>query len=195
MPHTAYGASGSGDSLLSETEKFLAILAPDDTEFTYQTFPDAKVQKDKNLVRILHGSFAECKEELQSLNDRGAGIFITVNRTDLKGREAVNITGIRALFVDLDGAPLEPVLNAAVPPDMIVESSEERYHAYWLISNCPIDSFKSTQQALAKRFDGDRSCCDTPRVLRLPGFFHRKNPTKPFLTTIHSVKANNFDLL
>jgi hypothetical protein len=43
------------------------------------------------------------------LNREGAGVFVTVNETDLKGRTAKNITSVRAVFVDLDGAPLEPV--------------------------------------------------------------------------------------
>src|SRR5208337_3895469 len=44
--------------------------------------------------------------ELARLSARGAGVFVTVNRTDLKGRRKENIVAVRALFVDLDGAPI-----------------------------------------------------------------------------------------
>src|SRR5512144_2779908 len=39
---------------------------------------------------------------------------------------------------------------------------------------------------LAKRYNGDPKVIDLPRVMRVPGFFHRKG--EPFLT--HIVEAN-----
>jgi hypothetical protein len=38
-----------------------------------------------------------------------------VARTDFKGRAETNIKAIRAVFADLDGSPLEPVLADGVP--------------------------------------------------------------------------------
>src|SRR5579872_793611 len=77
--------------------------------FTFQTFDDNSACKDRRLVRILNGTIEERFAELESLNRRGAGVFVTINRTDGKGRESCNIIGVRAVFVDLDGSPLAPV--------------------------------------------------------------------------------------
>src|SRR5262245_34977334 len=85
-------------------ERFLRALDPEATRFTFQTFDDNKDRKDKSVARVLHGTLAEHWGTLVKLNEQGAGIFVTINRTDLKGRTAENITGIRAVFVDLDGA-------------------------------------------------------------------------------------------
>ena len=47
------------------------------------------------------------------LNRAGAAVCVTVNATDGRGRSRENVTGVGAVFVDLDGAPLEPVLTCA----------------------------------------------------------------------------------
>lgn len=51
----------------------------------------------------------------------------------------------------------------------------------------PLDAFKPAQRALAGKFQGDTSVCDLPRVMRLPGFVHRKG--EPFVTRIESLEA------
>ena len=98
-------------------------------------------------------------------------------------RTAANVTRIRALFIDLDGAPLEPVLNAGRLPDWVVQSSPGRWHAYFAVDDCPIERFSDIQRALADRFAGDRNVADTPRVMRVPGFFHCK--AEPFLSKLY----------
>lgn len=160
---------------ISITEKFfIAMGIFDDEEITFQTFDDSE-KKDSRLARILHGSFGRCSNRLIELNQRGAGIFWTVNETNLKGRKAENVTRIRAVFVDLDGAPLDPVLKCPCPPNVVVESSPGRYHCYWLVSDCSIDDFVPIQKALIRQFNGDPACFDLPRVMRLPGFIHQKH--------------------
>jgi hypothetical protein len=86
-------------------ERFLAKLDPTGG-FTFQAIDDNKERKDKSLARILHGSIKQHGARLCQLNAEGAGIFVTINATDGKGREIKNVVRIRAVFVDLDGAPL-----------------------------------------------------------------------------------------
>lgn len=59
-------------------------------------------------------------------------------------------------------------------PHIIIESSPSRFHAYWFVEHVPLEKFESIQKSLAKRFNADSSVCDLPRLMRLPGFFHRK---------------------
>lgn len=145
--------------------------------FTFQTFADMKAADDRRLVRVLHGSLNQHFETLSALNAAGAGVYVTVNRTDGKGRKAGNITQVRAHFVDLDGAPLPPVLNWSLKPRIIIETSPDRFHAYWLVNkelSTDFDGFRERQRQLAKLFNADAKCIDLPRVLRLAGFNHRK---------------------
>jgi hypothetical protein len=159
---------------LAETKRFLEALAPGTDKFTFQTFDDNSDRKNRKLARVLHGTLAEHAAELVRLNAAGAGIFVTINETDLQGREATNIKSVRAVFTDLDGAPLHPLLNAQPQTHIIVESSSLRYHGYWRPFGVELNEFRDLQKMLAAHFNGDKGVHDLPRVMRLPGFIHHK---------------------
>jgi hypothetical protein len=96
---------------------------------------------------------------------------------------------VRALFVDLDGTPVEPVLAWRFRPDLVVESSRGRFHAYWRTDAVPLDEFAPLQKALAALFNGDTAVHDLPRVMRLPGSWHQKvskdgKRSEPFMARI-----------
>jgi len=176
-----YAVSTDSDDAvdLDETNRFLDLLCGGGA-VTFQTFDDSGT--DSSLARILHGSLEQHSQELIGLNQRGAGAFVCINETDGAGRKAENITTVRAVFIDLDGAPLEPVLKADLKPSLVVETSPDRYHAYWRVDDLPLDQFESVQKTLIARFDGDPAVHDLPRVMRLPGFYHHKH--EPFLVRI-----------
>jgi hypothetical protein len=155
-----------------DAQRFLAVLAQDGI-FTFQTFDDTPAKR-KGLIKVLHGSWDQHGAALTKLNAMGAGIFVMVNAGDCKGRKTGNVQAVRVLFVDLDGAPLEPVLHAPIAPHMIVETSPGRWHAFWLVHDVPLADFSHLQTQLAKMFDADSSVKDLPRVMRVPGFLHQK---------------------
>lgn len=165
---------------LQEASQFLLALSPDSFH-TFQIFDDTRIGV-KGITRTIHGTFQSMVESLASANDKGAGVFVLVNQGNGKSRTANDIKAVRAVFVDLDGAPLEPVLAAPIPPTMIVETSSKKYHAYWPVTGLSLDQFKPAQQALASMFNGDTKVCDLPRVMRIPGFYHRKG--SPFLSRL-----------
>lgn len=172
---------------LSQTEKFLRLLDPQGV-FTFQTFDDDKQRKIPALPHVYHGTLEQHHTKLTSLQQYGSGIFVMVNQGDgvvhpnyKTCRTAANLIRVRALFADLDGAPLEPVLQD-LHPDIIVESSPRKWHAYFLTSDCALDAFKLRQQQIAAKFNSDPKVCDLPRVMRLPGFWHQKST--PFMTRI-----------
>ena len=170
-----------------EALAFLTLLAPGEA-FTFQVFDDDQDRKDPKLTKILHGTLEEHFGTLEHYNKRGAGIFVVINQTNLKGRKRDDILKVRACFGDLDGAPIEPVLTHHIEPSILVESSQGRWHTYYRCSDIPLDAFTSMQHALADTFSGDRACCDAPRVMRLPGFLHQKVKngvrSEPFMTRI-----------
>lgn len=151
---------------------------------TYQTFSDKEVQNKGKFARVIHdesGISDATKKQLESLNKSGAGIYLTVNETDGKGRAADNIVKVRACFADLDKAPLHPAW--AYDPSMVVETSPGKYHVYWLTDDdFPLEGFTQVQEAISLTFTSDPKVKDLPRVLRMPGFYHNKGT--PFLTRI-----------
>jgi hypothetical protein len=167
---------------------FLSGLDPTATRFTFQTFDDNKDRKSKALARVLHGTLDECFAELTRLNNLGAGIFITINETNLLGRSAKNIVRPRALFYDADGD--EQVTHATTVieahdaiPSMTVNSGGGR-HGYYICDDIPLDQFSALQRSLALKLGTDRNVHDLPRVMRLPGMLHLKNPANPRLVKL-----------
>ena len=159
------------DCDITMAKQLLDLIAPKG-KICFQTFKNTASFKGAPQWR--YGSLDDLFPWLHEQNEHGAGIYFMVNEGDGMGRSAENVTKIRAVFVDLDGAPIGPVIGAACRPHAITETSQGHFQAFWLVSDAEVGDFKPMQQALSRRFSGDPAVCDPPRVMRLPGFFHRK---------------------
>ena len=168
---------------LAEVRRFLALLDDGAEWFTFQTATDAEPKpRPDHLARIINLP----PDNLRALavrNANGAAVWVMINAGDGTGRKGANVTRVRAVFADLDGSPLDPVMRCELEPHVVVETSPSKYHAYWLVDGLPLDQFEGVQRRIATMFNGD-AICDLPRVMRLPGFVHQKDPTKPFLVRI-----------
>jgi putative DNA primase/helicase len=164
---------------INEAQRFLNVFSG---SLTFQTFHDQDRGKS-GCNRIFHGTLDEHAADLTRLNQQGCGIFLQVNRGDGKGRKRENVIKVRSVFVDFDTpGGLEKLKAAFPPPHIIVESSPDKCHGYWLVANFPLDEFGAMQKALAARFDSDKTITERNRVMRLPGFYHQKGD--PFMTRI-----------
>ena len=125
--------------------------------------------------RTYKATLANVLPALQHANAQGAGVFITVNQTRGKRRVASEVSRIRALFVDGDDQQMPAAWD--VPPTLLHRRSATRWAAFWVLSDdMPLGLFRAAQGALAAKFGGDGQVVDLPRVMRLPGFDHCKNP-------------------
>jgi hypothetical protein len=162
----------------SAAELFFKVMAgdPGDIFFEFRTFDDNHDRSDKGLLETFSGTIQKNWPKLVKKSRGGAGCFFVVNKTDGKGLKAENITEARAIFTDLDGAPLANILQETElpPPHIINETSPGKYHAFWKIKGLPLEQFRAMQKMLARRYNGDPSVCDLPRVMRIPGLIHQK---------------------
>ncbi|MEY4530072.1 MAG: hypothetical protein RLZZ156_793 [Deinococcota bacterium] len=183
LNHTiAVGSLLNAQPDLQEVERFLDVLSPSHETITFQTFDDSD-QKRPELISVRTGTIESQQIRLAQLNFDGAGIFFTVNQQDKPNtRNAANTTRIRALFADLDGIPLDSLEKIALLPTIVINSSPDRFHAYWCVDDVPVTQFKLLQKRIAAILNSDSSVCDLPRVMRLPGFWHNKST--PFQTRI-----------
>ena len=167
---------------LEQAARFLTMLDETAEQFTFQTFADTPTAKAEPMrhAAIRHGSLEELADWLTRKNADGAGVFVTVQQTDLKGRRKENIERIRAVFQedDGDGKPLP------LEPHIVVESSPGKHHRYLLTEDAPLDEFEPVQARMVTDYGSDRDAKDRCRVLRVPGFYHRKNPDKPHMVRI-----------
>jgi hypothetical protein len=169
-----------------EAKRFLERLDSTTTKFEFRTFDDNGDRDSISLTKTFYGTYGQHAYDLIRLNAAGAGVFATINATNGTGRTANDIIRVRAGFVDLDGGPLEPVLQHNLQPHIVVESSPGKWHVYWLINGLALEDFRAVQQALIKLYDSDPRVHDLPRVMRLPGFFHHKTAV-PFRSRIVSM--------
>ena len=170
-----------------EAKKFLSIFGPVTQVETFQTFydPKDKLKKDlediKKITRVIHRNFSSTANCLARLNNQSAGIFYNPNQTDLLGRRKSNIVRVRVVYCDVDDG-LERYFP--IKPSAIIKT-KNGYHYYFLIEGYfPLEIFELMLQSIIKTYKTDKSVCDISRVMRLPGFFHVKDVSDPFLIFI-----------
>ncbi len=152
-----------------------------------QAFDDGPAKRP-HLARTIHGQLDDLWLRLVELNDAGAGIFATINQVRRDApRRAENVERVRAFAADCDDPQRREVVEQdisrrGITPSLVIETSPGKRHYYWRTDDCPLDGFKPVQQAIAAALGTDPSICDLPRVLRLPGFVHRKGT--PFLVRV-----------
>lgn len=119
----------------------------------------------------------------QEWNAKGYGIFQTVNQFWTK-RQTKNLVCINAWIVDIDGGDKELAwkkLMSGLVPTMIVET-KNGYHGYWKAKDGTVDNWSAiVQNRLIPFYDSDKKAKDLARLLRVPGFYHLKDPANPFM--------------
>lgn len=177
----------------NDAKTFLNILSQGNMEetFHFQTFDDNKDSKRPNLNRVLVGTLGQHINELVRLNNAGAGVFVCINRIEnSQKREAKSVTKIRAIFADKDDGNFE---GFPIEPSIVVQTKNGQ-HAYWITDEVSRDSFTDLQKAVINTLKTDISIHDLSRVMRLPGFYHRKDPNNIFLVTLFKKNQNKYSL-
>lgn len=129
---------------------------------------------------------------LHTMNKKGCEVYFMVNEgtgewNDPEKKTAChsskNVIGLSAIFLDAelpnDEDPLENIHAFCekffVYPNIVVQSSEHRYHCYWLLepeelSKRSIIQWKQIQALLHSKLSIDRTMTDIPQILRIPEF-------------------------
>lgn len=148
------------------------------------TIIDWRVIHDQNKDmqgRNIRGSLRECWQQLCDYNSQGWGVFCCINEMDGQGRKSENVKHIRTHVVDLDNvftshASYQQALNTYPLPSFSVQTSDNKYHIYWIVEPYVGNDFYTLhQRKIAQLYSGDETIIDAARVLRVPGFYHCKN--------------------
>ncbi|MCH1962328.1 phage/plasmid primase, P4 family [Clostridium perfringens] len=166
---------------LSEARRFLECFCKGEgSENSYgriniRIFSDKKGSgfKGKNLSFNMK-DFQSKSKVLMAHNEANRGIFFVVNSG---GNSDSKINKINAQFFECDTLSLEEQLENIskfpLEPSIIVQTKKS-LHVYFLIKNGKVEKFRDIQKKLAKHFNGDGSCINESRVMRVPGFYHCK---------------------
>ena len=152
--------------------------------------PSLTASRSQTLIRLQRSS-RSAAVSARSLTDlyhqQRAGVWVTINDTEGNGRKAAAVTRVRAVWQEDDDGyegdfPLEPSL--------VVETSPGHYHRYWLVDgDWPSDQqgrtdFAGVMRRMIADYGSDPGAKDISRVLRVPGFQHRKNPDEPHMVAV-----------
>ena len=167
---------------------FLGLLDPNARFFTFQTVPEPKHKLTHLLPQVLHGSLEDLLPTLSSLNRQGAGIYVAVNATDGKGRRTSNIIRVRAIWQDDDDGYHGPF---PLQPSMVVSTSPGKFQRYWLADGLSKEDYRRLMRTMVKHYGSDKQAgTDIARVLRVPGFYHRK--AEPYLVRIIEASGKRY---
>ncbi|EOU1985834.1 DNA primase [Clostridium perfringens] len=170
-----------GKCNLSEARRFLECFCKGEGSenscgrINIRIFSDKKGTgfKGKNLSFNIK-DFQSKGKVLIAHNETNRGIFFVVNSGGNSDRK---INKINAQFFECDTLSLEEQLENIskfpLEPSIIVQTKKS-LHVYFLIKNGKVEKFRDIQKKLAKHFNGDGSCINESRVMRVPGFYHCK---------------------
>mgnify|MGYP001580373815 CR=1 FL=1 len=97
------------------------------------------------------------------------------------------------IYVDCDDQSCLEEIKACYPyPTLVVRTSKGRYQCYWrLVEPVAVTEQENLMRSIAHDIDSDPQATDVSRVLRLPGFWNRKenrgNTVDVAFTRNHSV--------
>lgn len=148
------------------------------------------------------GAFLIRREEANSWNEQGYGIFWTVNEFRNGKRRIEELERIRSWAIDMDEGTKQEMrakLNRSpLVPSLVVET-KRGFQAYWNAKDAKPERWNDiVLNRLVRFFGADPNARDLARILRVPGFNHLKDPADPFLVQtefMHQVSYSEAQML
>ena len=177
---------------LTRTKPDSFIVPESRIAFNWQTTDDAgdsiegeRVYNDY-AARSIYGPLNKTFKDLYLLNNRSCAVHVAIN--ELEGSRRVNeaVKACRAIWVEDDEkqkrGPRSPG-DFPLPYSFVVESSDRKYHYYWLTHTSDLRTWERIQkEVMVNKFGSDIGANGLNRAMRCPGFWHKK--TNKFATRI-----------
>jgi len=130
------------------------------------------------------------KDEIRKLNKAGYGIYFTVNKFPSRQRRKSLVQRVRAVFVE-DDKTGSLVTDWPLSPSIVIESSPNKFHYYWLTSTKKFKEYDLVMQTMVDEYNCDNHARDISRVLRIPGTYHHKK--KKFRVKVIGGNSKKYD--
>lgn len=122
---------------------------------------------------------------LKKHNDEGCGIFLSVNNFYDNNRKKDSLAKINAWYVEVDSKTTK---KFPIEPSLTIES-KSGYHFYFFAKDATVENYASIERGLVECIGGDDHAMDITRVLRVPGYYHCKDPNNKFM--IKEIQRSN----
>jgi len=155
---------------VAESEKLLKLL--DEKEKKGE-----RVSRVEKILESVEESLEKRIEIAKRLNSVGFAVYYMPQKYKKGYSETYSdIVSLRALVVDLDGAPFTKALDT-IPPQVIVESSVGKYQLVYVLeqgSSSTVDEFNDCAAGMSAYLDGDLNAARATQAFRAPVFNHLK---------------------
>jgi putative DNA primase/helicase len=166
-----------------------------DTAVWFQSYNKAPelTSDSKSFASVVN---PDLRDQLVAANKKGMNVSVAVNRIDGKQRCSKNVAHINAVFIDIDNVEITLAQLKALdlPPDYVVCTSKNHYHAYWFVNDCKVAEFTPVQKALAARFGTDPNVCDLARVMRIPGTINWNYNLPCMAHVVHQIEREHVSI-
>ena len=140
------------------------------------------------------GMFVIDPADAKSWNEKGYGIHWMPQVFKDNKRDMANFVQIRYWLADIDTGDKETTLRriacAPIQPTIIVET-KRGYHIYWRAKDATLENYATIETGIAEFLCADASLTTPTHTLRVPGFYHLKDPKNPFLVKTIWKNAEN----
>jgi hypothetical protein len=141
------------------------------------------VLHDSDEILKKHGAKRINRRDASEWNAKGYGVFHTVNHFWLN-RKKDSLVEINAWCVDIDEGTKPDMIKSiqrGLRPTMLVET-KRGFQAYWKSKNGTVKNWNAIQvDRLVPFYGADPNARDLARILRVPGYYHMKDPANPFM--------------
>ncbi|PWW04839.1 DNA primase RepB-like protein [Paenibacillus cellulosilyticus] len=184
---TLYSNYGQPVHLFGQNARGYAIFMEVNYRESRQSdFQDIRAQfidVDLNKVSAYLDTKQQAMKKAESLQASQSDTVTSVNITRTpSGRYLLLAERTRSRVEQLKKAYLNRH-SKSLKNAMIVET-KNGFHMYWPIQDGSIDKFVPIQKALVQKFSSDPRITNLSRAMRVPGFYHMKDPDDPFMVKV-----------
>lgn len=171
---------------INQARQFIELLHGDiEQPLCWQVFWDDKTAGANDTLKqptTFHAKVDDCVEYFNQIQSYNYGVYVTLNKTNGKGREETDIVGYSVIFADVDNMALPKM---PLQPHFITQRDELHSHCYWKVKGIVTgDQFKRYQKQVAMYLGSDEQVVDPSRVVRVAGSCNMKNPASPAMYNI-----------
>ncbi|GLX65980.1 DNA-primase RepB domain-containing protein [Paenibacillus glycanilyticus] len=138
---------------------------------------------DLNKITALLSTKEQAQQKIDSIlsdpAERLKSITVTQNKKGqyrlLAERTRQRVAELKKHFITKHGDRIK---------DTTIVETKNGYHIYWVMRSGEISKFVPIQKALAQTFASDPMITNLSRVMRIPGFYHMKNPGSPYMVKV-----------
>lgn len=170
-------------------------LYPNFDKCLIQVFDDVETRKDKKLAQEAIRWGDGVLSRLGDANKKWCWVFFSINQIEGKQRiqSAVSWVNARVCEMDWMSKEIQATLIDLAPlkPSLVVDSKRS-FQVYYFAKDGTLANWRKIMWGLRNFYEGDHRIITEERVLRLPWFYHQKDPKDKYFVDFFEVSKEYY---